>query len=66
MEPPPYDVIKLNVDIVWCESKGSLSILVRNYNVEVLGLWHNNYKYALALVSEFLTIEKTYMVSNDF
>ena len=35
--PPPYDMIKRNVDAAWCNGKTSLFVLARIYDAATLG-----------------------------
>ena len=50
----------------WERGKALMDVLDWNYDEGILDLWHNNYKCAIALVAKMLTIQKVYVVSNNF
>ena len=54
VDPPPYNIIKLNVDVARAKGKTSMVILAWNLEDDVIGLWYDNYKCTYALVVELL------------
>ena len=61
-----FIIIKLNVDVACYKGKVSITMVGRNYDAEVLGLWNDDFECMLALATEMLAIEKAFIISNNF
>ena len=64
--PPLFNMIKLNIDAAWERDKVSVTVLVHNYEGDVVELWYNNYECAFPLAIELLIIQKAYLGLNNF